>query len=94
MQSHVEFIKTVICSEEMAVQYLRERSLLDDPEKGVVNCEKCGSVMQKSEISDIVDHILIGRSHIGRAPGKCVYRCVCWWDYCCVLDGCLLSLSL
>jgi len=41
---------------------------LDDPKEAVVNCEKCGSVMQKSEISDIVDHILIGRSHIGRAP--------------------------
>jgi len=41
MQSHVEFVKTVICSEEMAVQYLRERNLLDDPEKAVVNCGKC-----------------------------------------------------
>jgi len=46
MQSHVEFIKTVICSEEMAVQYLRKRNLLDDPEEAVVNCEKCGSVVQ------------------------------------------------
>ena len=46
MQSHVEFVKTVICSEEKAVQYLHERNLLDDPEEVVVNCEKCGSVMQ------------------------------------------------
>ena len=46
MQNHVEFVKTVICSEEMAVQYLRKRNLLDDPEEAVVNCEKCGSVMQ------------------------------------------------
>jgi len=46
MQNHVEFVKTVTCCEEMAVQYLRERSLLDDPEEAVVNCEKCGSVMQ------------------------------------------------
>jgi len=46
MQSHVEFVKTVICSEEMAVQYLRERNLLDDPEETVMNCDKCGSVMQ------------------------------------------------
>jgi hypothetical protein len=46
MQSHVEFIKTVACSEEMAVQYQRERDLLDDPEETVINCDKCGSVMQ------------------------------------------------
>jgi len=46
MQSHVEFITTVICSEEMAVHYLRDRNLLDDPEEAVVNCEKCGIVMQ------------------------------------------------
>jgi len=26
--------------------------------------------------------------------GEGVYKCVCGWDYCCVLDGCLLSLSL
>jgi hypothetical protein len=37
MQSHVEFVKTVICSEEMAVQYLREHNLLDDPEEAVMN---------------------------------------------------------
>jgi len=42
MQRHVEFVKTVICSKEMAVQYLRERNLLDDPEEAVVNCKKCG----------------------------------------------------
>jgi hypothetical protein len=46
MQSHVEFVKTVICSEEMAVQYLREHNLLDDPEQAVINCDKCASVMQ------------------------------------------------
>jgi hypothetical protein len=49
MQSHVEFIKTVICSEEMTVQYLqylREHNLLDDLEEAVINCGKCGSVMQ------------------------------------------------
>jgi transcription initiation factor TFIIIB Brf1 subunit/transcription initiation factor TFIIB len=46
MQSHMEFVKTVICSEEMAVPYLRERNLLDDPEKAVMSCNKCGSVMQ------------------------------------------------
>ena len=46
MQSHVEFIKTVICSEEMAVQYLREHNLLDDPKQTVINCDKCGNVMQ------------------------------------------------
>jgi hypothetical protein len=46
MQSHVEFVKTIICSEEMAVQYLRESDLLDDPEEAVINCDKCGSVMQ------------------------------------------------
>jgi hypothetical protein len=46
MQSHVEFVKTVICSEEMAVQYLRKRNLLDDPEEAVMNCDKCKSVMQ------------------------------------------------
>ena len=40
MQSHVEFVKTVICSEEMVVQYLRERNLLDDPEEAVLNCDK------------------------------------------------------
>ena len=45
VQSHVEFVKTVICSEEMAVQYLRERNLLDNPEEAVINCDKCGSVM-------------------------------------------------
>jgi len=26
--------------------------------------------------------------------GEGVYKCVCGWDYCCVLDDCLLSLSL
>ena len=26
--------------------------------------------------------------------GESVYKYVCGWDYCCVLDGCLLSLSL
>jgi DNA-directed RNA polymerase subunit M/transcription elongation factor TFIIS len=46
MQSHVEFVKTAICGEEMAVQYLRKRNLLDDPEEAVINCDKCGSVMQ------------------------------------------------
>jgi hypothetical protein len=47
MQSHVEFVKTVICSEEMAVQYLRERNLFDDLEEAVMNCDiKCGSIMQ------------------------------------------------
>ena len=46
MQSHVEFVKTVICSEEMAVQYLREHNMLDDPEQTVIKCDKCGSVMQ------------------------------------------------
>jgi len=42
----VEFVKTVICSEEIAVQYLREHNLLDNPEEAVFNCDKCGSVMQ------------------------------------------------
>jgi len=42
MHSHVEFVKTVICSKEKAVQYLREHNVLDDPEEAVVNCEKCG----------------------------------------------------
>ena len=46
MQIHVEFVKTVICNEEMAVQYLREHNLLDDQEQAVINCDKCGSVMQ------------------------------------------------
>jgi len=41
MQNHVEFVERVICSEEMAVQYQRERDLLDDPKEDVVNCEKC-----------------------------------------------------
>jgi len=41
MQRHVEFVKTVICSEEMAVQYLRKSNLWDDPEEAVVNCKKC-----------------------------------------------------
>jgi hypothetical protein len=50
MQSHVEFVKTVICSEEMAVQYQRERNLLDDPEEAVMNCDKCGSVTQNKRI--------------------------------------------
>ena len=132
MQSHVEFVKTVICSEEMAVQYLREHNLLDDPEQAVINCDKCGSVTQNKRrlirgngvpvmrcprkgcqvmrsvrhgnsffhysdlssikcmrkatsvfrihctqflsgstqyfLSNTVDHIPIGRSHIGRAP--------------------------
>jgi hypothetical protein len=36
----------VTCSEEMAVQYLGERNLLDDLEEAVMNCNKCGSVMQ------------------------------------------------
>jgi hypothetical protein len=45
MQSYVEFVKTVICSEEMAVQYLCEHNLLDDPEQAVINCDNCGSVM-------------------------------------------------
>jgi len=49
MQNHVEFVKTVICSKEMAVKYLREHNLLDDPEEAVVNCEKCGSVMQNKK---------------------------------------------
>ena len=26
--------------------------------------------------------------------GEGVYKCMCRWGYCCVLDGCLLSLSL
>jgi len=26
--------------------------------------------------------------------GEGVYKCVCRWHYCCVLDGCLLSLNL
>ena len=46
MRSHVEFVKTVICSKEMAVQYLREHNLLDNLEEAVINCDKCGSVMQ------------------------------------------------
>ena len=46
MQSHAEFIKTVKCSEEMAVQYLRKHNLLDDLKQTVINCDKCGSVMQ------------------------------------------------
>ena len=46
MQSHVEFIKTVTCSEEIAVKYLREHNLLYDPEVAVVHCDKCVSVMQ------------------------------------------------
>jgi transcription initiation factor TFIIIB Brf1 subunit/transcription initiation factor TFIIB len=50
MQSHVEFVKAVICSEEMAVQYLSERNLLDDPEEAVINCDKCGSIMQNKRI--------------------------------------------
>ena len=49
MQSHAEFVKTVICSEEMAVQCLREHNLLDDPKQAVINCDKCGSVMQNKE---------------------------------------------
>ena len=49
MQSHVEFVKTVICSEEMAVQYLREHNLLDDLEQAVINCDKCGSIMQNNK---------------------------------------------
>ena len=49
MQSHAEFVKTAICSEEMAVQYLREHNLLDDPKQAVINCDKCGSVMQNKE---------------------------------------------
>ena len=44
MQSHVEFVKTVICSEEMAVKYLCEHNLLDDLEQAVINCDKCGSI--------------------------------------------------
>jgi len=51
MQSHVEFVKTVIFSEEMAVQYLREGNLLDNPEEAVINCDKCGSVMQNERRS-------------------------------------------
>jgi hypothetical protein len=46
MQSHVEFVKTVTCSKETAVQYLCERNLLYDLEEAVINCDKCGSVMQ------------------------------------------------
>jgi len=46
MQSHVEFVKTVICSVEMAVKYLREHNLLYDPEEAAMNCDKYGSVMQ------------------------------------------------
>ena len=46
MQSHAEFVKTVICSEEMAVQYLCKHNLLDNPKQTVINCDKCGSVMQ------------------------------------------------
>ena len=40
MQSHVEFVKRVICSKEMAVKYLREHNLLYDPEEAVINCDK------------------------------------------------------
>jgi hypothetical protein len=45
MQSRMEFIKTVICSEEIAVQYLRERNLMDDPEEAVMNCDKSVEVL-------------------------------------------------
>jgi hypothetical protein len=46
MHSHAKFVKTVICSEEMAVQYLCKHNLLDNPEQAVINWVKCGSVMQ------------------------------------------------
>jgi len=35
-----------------------------------------------------------GRVEVQQVVGGGVYKCVCGWDYCCVLDGCLLSLSL
>jgi len=65
MQSHVEFVKTVICSEEMAVQYLRKPNLLDNPEEDVLNCDNCGSVMQNKR------RLIRGNSvHVMRCPRK------------------------
>ena len=74
MQSHVEFVKTVICTEEMDVQYLCERNLLDNPEEAVITCNKCGSVMQNKR------RLIPGNSvHVMRCPRKgCqVMRSVC-----------------
>ena len=72
MQSHVEFVKTVIYSEEMAVQYLRERNLLDDPEEAVVNCEKCGSVMQNKR------RLIRGNSEMSKKRMPSNEKCTSW----------------
>jgi len=42
---------------------------------------KCCARMGRVEVQQVVE-------------GEGVHKCMCGWDYCCVLDGCLLSLSL
>ena len=49
MFNHTDFVRTVIYNEETAVAYLREKDLLDDPQNDVINCNKCGSVMQSKD---------------------------------------------
>jgi len=86
MQSHVEFVETVICSEEMAVRYLRERNLLDNPEEAVINCDKCGSVMQNKR--RLIRGISVPVMRCPRKGPLCASPPLCdiqlVWQYMCV----------